>query len=245
SVQGWQVTRDHVGMRACFANLKTSEVETVRRFLSDFRQYVILGLTSRLRSHFSDELDWCLALDYNAESPEEMSQHKRTPIGQLEYRAKYEESQRAVAILAEQMAGLFERVKHTIPSKPLCLSYIPSASHKQFDLPRELVRSLTRKLGATGVNRASPMVVHPKLTADKPNLKELPLSDKIASWRSLQESGAITLSHTVVDRTVVVVDDIYQSGVTLWSYAAYLKSAGAAVVVGMVCVKSCRDTDNL
>ena len=89
------------------------------------------------------------------------------------------------------------------------------------------------------------MVVHPKLTVDKPNLKELPLSDKIASWRSLQESGAITLSHTVVDRTVVVVDDIYQSGVTLWSYAAYLKSAGAAAVVGMVCVKSCRDTDNL
>jgi predicted amidophosphoribosyltransferase len=174
-----------------------------------------------------------------------MSQYKRTPIGQLEYRAKYEESQRAVAILGEQMAALFERVKRTMPPKPFCLSYIPSTSHKQFDLPRELVQTLVRKLGAAGINGTLPIVVHPELTMDKPDLKGLAWPDKIAAWRSLQHSNAIKLSRPVTDRTVVVIDDLYQSGATLWSYAAYLKSAGAAGVVGMVCVKSCRDTDNL
>ncbi len=236
---------DHVGQRICFDDLATDDVAVVERFISDFRRFVVLGLSSRLRPYFTDELDLCLALDYNAESPEEMSQYKRTPIGQLEYRAKYEESQRAVAILAEQMATLLERVRRTMPPEPFCLSYIPSTSHKQFDLPRELAQTLVRKLGATGVNGTSLIVVHPNLTMAKPDLKRLALPDKIATWRGLQHSNAIRLSPPVTDRTVVVIDDLYQSGATLWSYAGYLKTLGATMVIGMVCVKSWRDTDNL
>ena len=38
--------------------------------------------------------------------------------------------------------------------------------------------------------------------------------------------------------------ELYQSGTTLWSYAKNLKLAGATTVIGLVCVKTSRDTDN-
>ncbi len=235
---------DHAGQRVCFDGLTTDDVAVVERFISDFRRFVVLGLSSRLKSCFSDELDCCLALDYNAESPDELSQHKRTPIGQLEYRAKYEESERAVIVLARHMVTLLDRIGQSFALGEVTLSYVPPGMGKQFDLPRELVRAVGDVL-TSRVTHDPPTVVRPTLIVNKPDLKGLALPDKIAAWRSLEESGAITLSDSVIDRTVVVIDDLYQSGATLWSYAGYLKSLGATTVIGMVCVKSRRDTDNL
>jgi predicted amidophosphoribosyltransferase len=57
--------------------------------------------------------------------------------------------------------------------------------------------------------------------------------------------GNVSLSHPVSGYGVIVIDDLYQSGVTMWSYARLLKSAGAAEVLGLTCQKSIRDTDNL
>ena len=236
---------DHAGQRICFDDLATDDIAAVERFISDFRRFVVLGLTSRLRSCFSDELDWCVALDYNAESPEQMSQYKRTPIGQLEYRAKYEESERAVTVLARHMVVLLDRIGQSFALGEVTLSYIPPGMGKQFDLPRELVRAVGHVLISRATHDPPPTVVRPTLMVNKPDLKRLVLSDKIAAWRSLKHSNAIRLSHPVTDRTVVVIDDLYQSGATLWSYAGYLKSLGATTVIGMVCVKSRRDTDNL
>lgn len=41
-----------------------------------------------------------------------------------------------------------------------------------------------------------------------------------------------------------MVDDLYQSGTTMWEYAKFLKTLGARFVFGIVCVKSLRDSDN-
>ncbi len=242
---GWRDTADYSGLQAHFVDLSDNDLVTARRFLSDFGRFIILGRGRHLQSHFTDELDCCVALDYNAESPSELAQHRRTPIGQLEYRAKYEQSERAVAVIAEHMTALYKRIGGVVPSTPYYLTYIPSAVQKQFDLPRELAHALAKRLSACQGKATPPRLLRPKLVGGKPPLKELPLVDKIACWRSLQQSGAISLSDSVVDRTVIVVDDLYQSGSTIWSYAAYLKAAGAAAAIGMVCVKSCRDTDNL
>lgn len=40
------------------------------------------------------------------------------------------------------------------------------------------------------------------------------------------------------------IDDLYQSGATIWNYAKYLKGLGAKKVMGVVGVKSLRDSDN-
>ena len=44
---------------------------------------------------------------------------------------------------------------------------------------------------------------------------------------------------------VFIVDDLYQSGTTMWAFARYLKNLGARQVFGLACVKSLRDSDNV
>jgi len=242
---GFRPSLDHAGQRTCFAELTPEEVIGVKQFVEDYQRHVVLGLSRRLKPHFTDELDLCVALDYNAESPEDLRQNRRTPIGQLEYRAKYEQSSRAVAIIAEQIAVLLGRIRRGLPSREVCLSYVPAWSRKKDYLPRELVRVLVSKAGLGRPDDSCPVVVHSGLNVDKPSMKLVSLRSKLTYWRTLERDNAISLSDSVDGKTVVVVDDLYQSGATLWSYARYLKSQRASVVVGVVCVKSWRDTDNL
>jgi hypothetical protein len=243
--QGWHDRSEQDGKKVCHCNFTDAEVDEVRKFLADYVQWVILGLGRHLKPFFSDELDMCIALALNADSPEAMARYERTPIGQLEFRAKYEESERATAVIASHMNRLLRRICRGLPRGQYSLSYIPSSADKQYDLPGELVRKLEEKLSKT-VDFEKPIeVVHPVLKSSKPLLKKLPLSEKIDTWKTLQESQAIDFSGGVAGRTVIVVDDLYQSGATIWSYARYLKMMGATAVIGLVCVKSCRDTDNL
>jgi predicted amidophosphoribosyltransferase len=78
----------------------------------------------------------------------------------------------------------------------------------------------------------------------KPAAKNLTVDQKIAHWKRIVQAEAIQLSRPVEHGSVIVVDDLYQSGASLWSYARYLKSKQAAAVVGLACVKSLRDSDN-
>ena len=73
-----------------------------------------------------------------------------------------------------------------------------------------------------------------------PALKTLSLADKLAAL-----SQAFTLNESVEDKTILLIDDLYQSGATLWSLAKFLKSHGAREVYGLACAKSWRDTDNV
>ena len=48
----------------------------------------------------------------------------------------------------------------------------------------------------------------------------------------------------VRDKIVILVDDLYQSGVSMEKTAQFLKSCGAYKVYGVACVKAMRDSDN-
>ncbi len=74
----------------------------------------------------------------------------------------------------------------------------------------------------------------PRITVEK----------KIPIWQDLYNQGCVVLAADVTGRLVVVIDDLYQSGATMWAYAKFLKSRGAAHVFGLPCVKSLRDSDN-
>ena len=67
---------------------------------------------------------------------------------------------------------------------------------------------------------------------------------KVRVWKTIIQSKSIQLSHSVEGKTIYIIDDLYQSGATLWSYAKYLKAKGANTVIGLVCVKALSDKDN-
>lgn len=86
--------------------------------------------------------------------------------------------------------------------------------------------------------------IAPTLNCDKPQMKQLTVEDKIAIWKEIYDNNNVVLNSHVRGKNIIVVDDLYQSGATIWEYAKYLKKMGAKQVCGIVCVKSLRDSDN-
>jgi len=74
-------------------------------------------------------------------------------------------------------------------------------------------------------------------------MKDEPLAGKRAYWQRVVTDERIELSVDVRDRAVCIVDDLYKSGFTIWSFAKLLKQKGAGPVFGLCCVKSLRDDD--
>ena len=70
-------------------------------------------------------------------------------------------------------------------------------------------------------------------------LQALPLDEKLKAL-----CGAIEITGDVEGKSIILIDDLYQSGSTMWTVAKLLKKRGARRVLGMGCVKSRRDTDN-
>lgn len=75
-------------------------------------------------------------------------------------------------------------------------------------------------------------------------MKQLSIKEKIETWEKIYYNNVVILDNQVRGKNVIVVDDLYQSGATMWEYAKFLKTLGARCVFGIVCVKSLRDSDN-
>ena len=83
-----------------------------------------------------------------------------------------------------------------------------------------------------------------KLIEEKSKLKDESIIGKYLIWQKIVDNDGITLLDSVQDKRILVIDDLYQSGTTLWSFAKFLKSRGARSVYGFVCVKTRGDSDN-
>ena len=123
------------------------------------------------------------------------------------------------------------------------MSYVPCDPAKEFYLPGELAKKIVDSTSAAFWGDERPLV-RATLRAAKQSAKNLTVAQKIAQWDSITEGKGIKLPRSVAGCSVIVVDDLYQSGASLWSFGKYLKGQGAGVVVGLACVKSLRDTDN-
>lgn len=82
----------------------------------------------------------------------------------------------------------------------------------------------------------------------KPSFKDKDLDEKNYIWNEIY-SDVHKLDFVgkfdIMNKDVIIIDDLYQSGVSMWSYAKFLKSLGAKRVMGISAVKSLRDSDNI
>jgi predicted amidophosphoribosyltransferase len=227
------------GKRCTFPTLDPSIVNKIRNFLRFFAQAVCISMSKYLRTSFSAEMDFCLALDFNKPNPGK----DRTEIGELEYQAKYQEDAGAITQLGSKLASAVRLLPLKGMSRTRLLTFVPASPGTGFHLPARLVKAVSDAVSDSFWGVTDPLV-HAKLKAGKASAKNLTIDEKIAQWNRIIRADGITLSRSVKGGTVIVVDDLYQSGTTLWSFAKYLKAKGAAHVVGLVCVKSLRDADN-
>jgi predicted amidophosphoribosyltransferase len=212
--------------------LSDVDIESVTEWANRYRQYVLLGRNEYLRSVFSNELDFCLALDYNYDKIIE----RRTVYGEAEFQLKYRSNIQFLDILSGGISLAFCEILKTFNIEDSIVSIIPAPLNR-CSVPRKLAKSVSSMVDSTFIDG----VLH----CGKQSLKNLSLDDKVKEWERLYScADCVEFSSSVLGKTVFLIDDLYQSGTTLWSCAKYLKSIGATAVIGLICVKSLRDTDN-
>lgn len=240
---GWRSTeRDY--KYAYFINLTDEEARTVKCFCQDYQQYLLLGLSENLKDDCKDELDFCLALDYNSDSPESLRHGKRTEIGELIYQIKYQKKIVKSGELIEHLITALKRILHNKLNGVISISYVPSNRKNEFYLPRSLAGSLIASGRFQGILDSRNPFVETTLIKQKPEVKDLRINMKIQLWKNIYSNNYVEIDADVSGRNIVVVDDLYQSGTTMWLYAKFLKEKGASKVIGLICVKTLRDTHN-
>jgi predicted amidophosphoribosyltransferase len=226
---------NHIGWRpgtqgTCFTYIKriTSEdYDSLRDFLELLGELRCLTLTDHLAPHFQAELDEAYALDFNFQTG--VFPFAYTDVGNLEHIAKEQQNSAAVAQLSARLAEVIRR--HPSFSRVDIVAPMPPRPSKAFHLPVEMARVIGTTLGCSvGLNLTK---------AEHPKLRTLPMQQKLSAL-----AGAFSLDGAVDGKSVLIIDDLYQSGASAWSLARFLKSRGALQVYGLACVKSWRDTDN-
>src|SRR5258708_4394663 len=84
--------------------------------------------------------------------------------------------------------------------------------------------SQTGRCDSCGFRSSPPKKLQPSTTGA--------VEKKIPIWQDLYNQGCVVLTEDVKGKLVVVIDDLYQSGATMWAYAEFLKSQGAVHVFG-------------
>jgi predicted amidophosphoribosyltransferase len=226
----------HIGWRAgahgtCYTFIKlitAAEQEALNNFLDLLQQLLCLTITPHLAPHFHCELDEAYALDFNFQQG--VMPLQRTEVGEVEHLAKDQQDAVAVAEVARRLADVIRR--HPTLARADVITAMPPRPASTFHLPVELVNQIGAQLGrSVGLDLAK---------ADHPKLRTLPIDQKLAAL-----ADAFTLGEPVQGKSVLVIDDLYQSGTSVWSLAKYLKSQGAREVYALATVKSWSDTDNV
>jgi hypothetical protein len=111
----------------------------------------------------------------------------------------------------------------------------PSSPGKKFDLPRDLARIIAEQKNIENLSE------HVKTIKPRGPLKEVGVDNRLDAI-----IGTIAVDVDVFkDRPVLLIDDVYQSGVSINYVAMLLQQAGARKIFGLACDKTCSNTDNV
>lgn len=174
-----------------------------------------------------DRLDLSIALGEHM-----IDDTNRTKLGELEYLAKYQSCKKSRKKIAElalsfiQNTGLYKETEY--------ICSIPSSDPKKKSFPNKITQIVARDGKLIDVSEGL------YWTQKKNSLKELTFEEKL---RELENSDLhVNLDSKI--KTVILIDDLYQSGMTMQYVAMKLKEAGVRKVYGLAIVKSRRDSDN-
>lgn len=196
-----------------YKKLTGEEYEKAKSFVESYSDVVFLR----------DLLDVSVALSLNFESDGET----RTRIGQLEKEAKYDNNEKAVEQLAAIVDGFV--AKNPLYANADYVCAVPPTKVGEKNLPVKIIEKLT---GFNGTNISDHVVWATK----NESLKNADGADKL---EILKHSGLeITDGADLEGKDIVLVDDLYMSGITLQYVAMKLKEAGARKVYGLCLVKS-------
>ena len=227
---------DHIGLRKGkegrgYTFLKDNSPEAlgkVKDWLKLMGNYVAIR----------DCLTLSFALDYDRENGD--PQKPQTRIGELRTRAKpYERIPTRIHIrqaneLSKACLDFLEKMTCYNPATCI-VGMPPSRPDKGFDLPTYLASNIAKGLNKTVLTHLV------KTIKTRPQLKDESIEKKL---ESIEGTSSID-PHALEKQVVLLVDDLYQSGVSSNYVAMLMLEAGAKEVFGLACEKTCRNDDNV
>lgn len=184
----------------------------------------------------------CLALSFALEfdriggSPEK----NRTLIGQLRGKAKpynriatsevYKCADRLIYFCLE-----FLNKVQSYNGVEVIVGMPPSDPEREFNLPVYLADGIAKGLGKEDLSE------YMRTVRQRSGLKDVELDKKI----DVLEGTIEVDPQAFRGKNILLVDDLYQSGVTMNYVAMLLLEAGADKIYGLACEKTCRNDDNI
>ena len=159
----------------------------------------------------------------------------RTEIGQLEHDAKQSGDAEAIGKIAMQMETLISTFEPYSSADLICS--VPTQEGKDWHLPSEVAKRVST---ATGKPDVTGWFLFGR---EKPSITNCSQKEK---WDALEntEFKDNEVDSALKNKTVILIDDKYQSGVTLQYVASKLLERGASQIYGLCAVKTMRDDDN-
>ncbi|GGG50683.1 hypothetical protein GCM10010964_42410 [Caldovatus sediminis] len=185
------------------------------------------------RVFLRDCLDMSLALGINLEKGPDGQPAGHTPLGALEARAKAGPDEEAIS----QLQAAFIATIRAVPGyrEARLIAAVPPRPGKAHDLPSLLAGRIA---AALGIEDLTPRF---RFAAPKGTVKAARLEEKWAAW----EQSGLGFDPPLSERlAVILIDDKYQSGISIQFVASVLRAAGAGEIYGLCAVKTWRDTDN-
>ncbi len=217
-----------VGGRGSIYIKDETKLDDVKEWLNLVSQYVAIR----------DCLALSFALDYDKEdgNPDK----PQTEIGKLRSRAKpYDSAPTNVTYLAaKELSDVcidFFNKMTCYHSATCIVAMPPSKPWKAFDLPKHIVDRMAQKIGIPDLSETVNTI------KERGQLKNEPLKNKLATIE-----GTISVDKKALkNQIILLIDDIYQSGVSTNYVAMLMLEAGAKKVFGLACEKTCRNDDNI
>ena len=217
-------------------------LENVETWAERANQHIWLGTNKNTAPYFcGDEVDYCLAADWNID----LESQKRTIIGEAEYQLKYNLPKELINKEdAHQYASLLTTaVLDCIACLPINLSNfvvvsIPATEEKQKKLAWKLAKHVAKKIERPFIKAT--------LKSEKPQMKEQTVEDKVRIWRKIFcDEDMLDFSDDILGANILIIDDLYQSGASIWCFAEYLKECcDARTVIAITPVKALKDGGN-
>ena len=182
-----------------------------------------------------------LAADWNID----LESQKRTFIGEAEYQLKYNLPKGLINKEdAHQYASLLTTaVLDCIACLPINLSNfvvvsIPATEEKQKKLAWKLAKHIAKKIERPFIKAT--------LKSEKPQMKEQTVKEKVRIWRKIFcDKDMLDFSDDILGANILIIDDLYQSGASIWCFAEYLKECcDARTVIAITPVKALKDGGN-
>ncbi len=174
-----------------------------------------------------DNLDISVALSEHFNSEGE-----RTALGELEFQAKWHSCSKSRIKIADRVIDFINSTPHYKDCLHVCS--IPSSKLGKVNLPMKIAGRIALKCGVTDISSSV------NWASEKSQLKELSFLER---WDALETTG-IEINLESNPKSVILIDDLYQSGTTLQYVAMKLKESGIKKVYGLTIVKARKDSDN-